>query len=177
MQHTGPLSLSIPDILVRLEACKKECAFYKKHGHRFHRKHLNMQLRIAKEQDDEVSFHKISSIIHWEHQQNFWEETKLRDQEKWTRSATSIQVEGHGGSIMEHTTQESVERTIFSKVHEKHYTLAGEAPICNGDLFQDFGYCANTLASRAVLDGTYVALQPWMKQPETYLQRLQLSAA
>ncbi len=58
---------------------------------------------------------------------------------------------------MEHTTQESVKRTIFSKVHEKRYTLAGEAPICNGDLFQDFGYYANTPASRAVLDGTYIA--------------------
>jgi hypothetical protein len=58
---------------------------------------------------------------------------------------------------MEHTTQDSVKRTIFSKIHEKRYTLAGEAPICNGKLFQDFGYCANIPASRAVLDGTYVA--------------------
>jgi hypothetical protein len=58
---------------------------------------------------------------------------------------------------VELTTQDSVERTIFSKIHEKQYTLAGEAPICNGKLFQDFGYCANTPASRAVLDGTYIA--------------------
>jgi hypothetical protein len=58
---------------------------------------------------------------------------------------------------VEHTTQDSVERTIFSKIHEKQYTLAGEAPICNGKLFQDFGYCVNMPASRAVLDGTYVA--------------------
>jgi hypothetical protein len=58
---------------------------------------------------------------------------------------------------MEHTTQESVKRKIFSKVHEKQYTLAGEAPICNRELFQDFGYCANTPASRAVLNGAYVA--------------------
>jgi hypothetical protein len=58
---------------------------------------------------------------------------------------------------MEHMTQETVERTIFSKVHEKRYTLVGEAPICNGELFQDLGYQANTKASRAVLDGTYEA--------------------
>jgi hypothetical protein len=57
---------------------------------------------------------------------------------------------------MEHTTQDMVEQPIFSKVHEKQYTLAGEAPICNGALFQDFGYTANTPASRAVLNGTYV---------------------
>ncbi len=37
------------------------------------------------------------------------------------------------------------------------YTLTGEAPICNGNLLQDFGYTATTPASRAVLDGTFVA--------------------
>ncbi len=35
--------------------------------------------------------------------------------------------------------------------------MAGEAPICNGKLFQEFGYTANTEAARAVLNGTYVA--------------------
>jgi hypothetical protein len=57
---------------------------------------------------------------------------------------------------MERTTQDAVEQTIFSEIHEKRYTLAGEAPICNGNLFQDFGYTATTPALRAVLDGTYI---------------------
>ena len=35
--------------------------------------------------------------------------------------------------------------------------MAGEAPICNGYLFEEFGYTANTRAGQAVLDGTYVA--------------------
>jgi hypothetical protein len=35
--------------------------------------------------------------------------------------------------------------------------VAGEAPICNGDLFPEFGYTATTPALRAVLDGMYVA--------------------
>jgi hypothetical protein len=56
---------------------------------------------------------------------------------------------------MERTTQETVEQGIFSEVHNKRYKLAGEASICNEDLFQDFGYLANTPASHAVLDGTY----------------------
>ena len=59
---------------------------------------------------------------------------------------------------MERTTQEMVEQGIFSEVHNKQYMLAGEAPICSGDLFQDFGYLANTPASRAILDGTYKML-------------------
>jgi hypothetical protein len=52
---------------------------------------------------------------------------------------------------VEHTTQEVVEQAILSKVHEKRYTMTGEKPICNGELFQDFGYTGNTPASTAVL--------------------------
>ena len=48
---------------------------------------------------------------------------------------------------MERTTQETVEQGIFGEVHNKQYTLAREAPICNGDLFCNFGYLANTPAS------------------------------
>ncbi len=56
---------------------------------------------------------------------------------------------------MEQTTQVTVEQTIFSEIHDKHYTQVGKAPICNGALFHDFGYLANTPASRVVLDKTY----------------------
>ena len=75
---------------------------------------------------------------------------------KWVRSAATIQVEGGDIAIMERTTQESIEQSIFIKVHQKRYTLAGEAPICNGDYLQQFGYTANTPLSKKVLDGTYV---------------------
>jgi hypothetical protein len=57
---------------------------------------------------------------------------------------------------MEYCTRDMVEHTIFSEVHKKWYTLAGEAPICNGALLKDFGYMATIPASHAVLDGTYV---------------------
>jgi hypothetical protein len=75
-----------------------------------------------------------------------------------TCSTTSIQVEDQDGAIMEHTTQDTVEQTIFSNIHEKHYRIAGKALICNGELFQDFGYTATTPASRAVMDSTYEVL-------------------
>jgi hypothetical protein len=68
----GSLSLLIQDILACLEVCKKECAFYQEHGQRLRRKHLNMRLRLSKEQEDKEAFQKISSIIQREHQRNFW---------------------------------------------------------------------------------------------------------
>ncbi len=74
-------------------------------------------------------------------------------------SATSVQVEDQSGAILEHTTKETVEDSIFSEVHNKRYTMAGEAPICNGELFKDFGHMANTPALKAVLDGPYIVPQ------------------
>jgi hypothetical protein len=62
---------------------------------------------------------------------------------KRTQSTTSIQVEGQGSAIIEHTTQEAVKQIIFLEAHEKQYVLAGNAPICNGELLQDMRYTAN----------------------------------
>ncbi len=78
---------------------------------------------------------------------------------KQTRSATSVQVEEQSGAMLEHTTKEIVEDSIFSEVHNKRYTKEGEAPICNRELFKDFGHMENTPALKAVLDGTYIAPQ------------------
>jgi hypothetical protein len=96
------------------------------------RKDLENRKRIAKEQDDEEAFNKICAIIQREQQQNFWRKLNYVTGKKKSCSATSIQVECQEGSIMERTTQETVEQTIFSEIHKKRYTLAGEAPICNG---------------------------------------------
>jgi hypothetical protein len=150
--------LLIQGITLRLEACKKECNFYPEHGKRFHWKNLKNCLRIAQEQEDKEAFHKISTIIQRVQQPNSWHKLNYVMAKKRTCSATSVQVEGQDRAIMEHTTQDTVEQTIFSKIHKKHYTLAGKSPICNGELFQDFSYTANTPALRAVMDGTYQAL-------------------
>jgi hypothetical protein len=64
-------------------------------------------------------------------------------------------VEEQSGLVLE--TKDTVEAAIFREVHDKRYTLAKEAPICSRRLFDDFGYVANTPASRAVLDRTYQA--------------------
>ncbi len=149
----NPLSLTTAEIYNQLKECKQECAFYEEHGKRFCQKHLNDRLRLAQEREDEEAFKKIGAIIEWEKQRNFWHRLNYCTGKKRTRSATTIQAEAPGGAIVEYTTRLLVERTIFSEIHNKKYTMAGEAPICNGTLFDEFGYTANT----TVLDGTYVA--------------------
>ncbi len=55
-----------------------------------------------------------------------------------TRSVTSLQVPQPSGLITEPNTKDKVKDTIFSEVHNKQYTLAKEAPICSGKLFEDY---------------------------------------
>jgi hypothetical protein len=62
------------------------------------------------------------------------------------------------GLVTELSKQGLVEDAIFLEVHGTHYTLAKEAPIFSGKLFDDFGYVANTPALKAVLDRTYLPL-------------------
>ncbi len=142
-----------------MKACKKECAFYQEHGKLFHQKHLNDRFRIATKEEDKEAITKIILIIQREQQRSFWQKLNYFTGKKKTRSTTSNQVEGEGGAILELSTWDIVKQTIFSKIHNKQYTMAGEAPICHGQLFEDFGYTANTPALRAVLDGTYAAPQ------------------
>jgi hypothetical protein len=151
----NPLQLTTLEIHHRLEAHKKECNFYQEHGRPFCRKHLEERKRISQEQDDKEAFTEISAIIQREHQRNFWRKLNYVTGKKRTRSATTIQVEGEEGVIMERTTQENIEQSIVSKVHKKRYTLAGEALICNGDYLPQLGYTANTPESKKDLDGTY----------------------
>jgi hypothetical protein len=77
--------------------------------------------------------------------------------------------------MLEHTTKDLVEDIIFSEVHNKRYTMAGEAPICKGELFKDFGYVVNTPALIAVLDGTYAVPQDVILLHKSCLQKLQPS--
>jgi hypothetical protein len=133
--------------------------FYQEHGQRFCRKHLNNWLKIAQERKDEETITKIGAIIQCKQQRRFWRKLNYVTGKKQMHSATSVQVEDQSRAILEHTTKETVENSIFSEVHNKRYTMAGEAPICNRESFKDFGHMANTPALKAVLDGTYIAPQ------------------
>jgi hypothetical protein len=151
----NPLGLSMGKILLQVEECKHECQFHKEHGNRFQTKHLNECLHLAQERLDEEAIEKFLAIIQQEKHCSFWRWLNFVMGKKCTRSATSIQVPVPSGLVTELSTQGLVEDAIFSEVHGTRYTLAKEAPICSSKLFDDFGYVANTPASKAILDGTY----------------------
>ncbi len=150
----NPLVLSLAKVLQHVKECKQECKFYQENGKRFRLKHLNIRMRLAQERDDEEAFKRTGAIIQRERQRSFWRRLNYVTGKKQTRSAMTVQVEEQLGLVSESTTKDAVEDAIFTEVHDKQYTLAKEAPICSRKLFDNFGYVANTPASRAVLDGT-----------------------
>jgi hypothetical protein len=89
----NPLSLTIAEICTRLKECKKECVFFQEHGKQYRWKHLNNQLQVAQDSEDEEAIQKISAIIQREQQQNFWRQLNYCTGKRKTRSATTIQAE------------------------------------------------------------------------------------
>jgi len=81
-----PLQIPIKEIVIRLEACKKECLLYREHGKRFRWKHLEERKKVAKDNGDEEAFASISAIIQREHQRDFWRRlnfvTKKKDSKR-----------------------------------------------------------------------------------------------
>ncbi len=111
----NPLQIPIKEVVLRLKACKKECLFYREHRKRFRRKHLEERKRVAKDNGNEEAFASISAIIKQEHHRDFWRRLNFVTGKKRTQSATTIQVEGQGGVIMERTTQETVKQRISAR--------------------------------------------------------------
>jgi hypothetical protein len=68
----NPLRIPIKEIILRLEACKKECLFYREHRKQFWWKHLEERKRVAKENNNKEAFASINANIQREHQQDFW---------------------------------------------------------------------------------------------------------
>ncbi len=116
---------------------------------------LTKWMRLAQERNSEKAIKKIGAIIQKERWRLLWQWLNYVTGKKRSPSAMSVQDEHQLGLVSESTTKDAVEEAIFREVHDKQCTLAREAPICSGRLFDDFGYVPNTPASRAVLDGAY----------------------
>ena len=59
----GPLQLSLKEESNRLHVAHEKCKYFRKHGHRYRRKHLNNRILISQKRKDEESEKKILEII------------------------------------------------------------------------------------------------------------------
>ena len=153
----NPFRLSVSEINAKYKVCEEKCNYFRKHGHRYRRKHLDRRLEIAKKKGDEIAEKRILAIIKGERDRAFWRKLNYSLGKRIGGSIRSVQVEDAHGNVVEYDTKDGVEKAILQNIHGegKRFYQAEEAPICKGRLRGQFGYNANTAAARAVLDGTY----------------------
>ena len=153
-----PLNLSGEEIRQRIAVCDEQCTFFKDHGGLYRKRHLQQRAEAATaEGNDDVAKH-ILNMITRERQRDMWRRLKHSMAHQSGRSVGLVQVEQDTGNVVEYSTQEGIEHAIWSNIHQRRFFLAEEAPICQGQLRQDFGYLANTLAGQAVMDGEFTPM-------------------
>ena len=84
------------------------------------------------------------------------ETPKLRHAQIFGRSARVVSEKLDDGNTVEHEGQDAVEEAIWSNIHDERFYRAEQAPICQDRLRGEFGYQADTLSARQVLEDTYV---------------------
>ena len=151
-----PFQISLAQLRIHLEVCEERNDYFRKHGARYRKKHLLARAGKANEEGREEAAVKILAIIKREQDRSFWQRLNYTCGKARTPPPTSVQVEGPNGTVIEHTTETTVNNAIWTDIHHKRFHLAEEAPVCQGQLRQDLGYNAVSETARAILDGTYV---------------------
>jgi hypothetical protein len=152
------LALSVEEILLRLKACIAQCDYYRIHGNRHRRRHLQDCLQKAREAEDYQREKEVLAIIQREKDRSFWRRINYVMGKARGGSVRRVLVDSgdQDGTLTEHTTAEAVQEAIFTHIHRKRFFLAENAPICSGNLRGLFGYNAVTKMARGILTGTYI---------------------
>ena len=150
------LCLSLKELRERLKFARNKCKYFRKHGGRYRRKHLNNRLAAARDRQDEETEKRLLDIIRLEKERSRWRRYKYAMNKPRGRSARVVQATDEDGQIVEFQGQNRVEDEIWNRIHRTRFFGSESAPICNGRMRGQFGYKANTPAAERVLQGTYV---------------------
>eukprot|EP00956_Cyclotella_meneghiniana_P026049 scaffold55510_cov37-Cyclotella_meneghiniana.AAC.1 len=154
-QVRQPFKLSVEEVHARLTECKTQCGYFKVHGSKYRKRHLDRRLAAARDKEDSEAEQRILQIIQREKDRAFWRRLNWSLGKKRGTSVGAVQVVDGEGDTTEYRTQKEVQNVIWREVHQKRYHMAEEAPICQGALRGQFGYNATSLAAKQVLAGTY----------------------
>ena len=149
------LSIPLLEVRARLKVCKKKCNYFRKHGQKYRNRHLKVRLKIAQDKGDEQAEKRILAILQGEKDRAHWRRMNYGMLKSCGCSAQVVSEKTDDGNIVEYEGQKKVEEAIWSKTHDEQFYAAEKAPICQDRLRGEFGYQADTPATRRVLDGTY----------------------
>jgi hypothetical protein len=153
------LSVSINDLMHFIKMlCIRQCDFFWKHGKQFRQKHLYKCLQKTKEVEDNWRKKEILAIIQREKDRSFWCWLNYFMGKAQLGLVWKVLVEDsrQEGTLTEYITQKSVQQVIFDNIHKIRLQLSEAAPICSGQLQENFGYNTMIVTVRAILTGTYL---------------------
>ena len=151
-----PFQISMDELKIRLEICNERNNYFRENGPRYRKKHLLQRVEMARAEGRQEAAKTILAIIKREQDRDFWRKLNYTCGKTKGGSPTSVHVPtGWDNQYTKHTTQESVHDAIWSNIHYKRFYLAEEAPICQGQLREDFGYNSSTHTAALIQDGSY----------------------
>ena len=115
---------------------------------------MHKRLQATRDREDDEAERKILQIIQREKDKQFWRRLKYALGKVRGGAVNEVHIQ-HEGQTLAIKSRDKLHQAIWDEVHRKRFHLAEEAPICQGKLRGDFGYLANTKASRQALEGTY----------------------
>ena len=95
------------------------------------------------------------AIIEREKQRSYWRRLNYAMSKPKGCSARIVTEETGDGDVVEFEGQSAVEQAIWNGIHKQRFFLAEQAPICQGQMREAFGYLATTIAARQVLEDSY----------------------
>ena len=135
--------------------CKNKCNYFKKKGHRYRRKHLNNQLKVAQKEANEEAETRILAIIQRKKDRALLRRLNYSMSKSYGRSARVVSEVSDDGVVTEHEGQDEVQNAMWLNIHDKRLIATKQKPVCQGRLRGEFGYQAASKSAKEVLDGTY----------------------
>jgi len=115
--------------------------------------HGQLNSAIDKEQDQEAK-KRIQYVLRGEAQRKTWQGIHRATKPRGLLSVTRVEAQQDDGSVVEHTTKESIEHALMSELSTR-FGRAESAPVYQGALFDLLGVYANTETAVHILEGTF----------------------
>ena len=150
----APREMSIDDVECEIAHAHRKILELKLLAPEMRRKHLKKCLQRAKDKGDETKAAEILRILHKEANRKRHARIKYSTGKPPMGSVVSVKVNLGDGGTEEFNTKEGCFMAIEKNLSQR-FRLAFTAPSCSGPLFDDIGFCGDTVAVQQILEGTY----------------------
>ena len=141
-QMVDPLKLSRPEIESRLVACMQEIYELRHQAPTLRKRHLQWCLSRARSRSDHTASKEIQEMIKTEAKRRQQQRINAQIKPRSSTSVVSVKVDTPSGKLT-YTSKEQVEQHTAQHLRQR-FSLGQQAPIHQGQLYQDFGNLGTT---------------------------------